>query len=70
MFESKTIIGKSGQITIPKIIREGKNLKNKDKILINIKKQDNFRKIKKKENKEENERIKAYKKDMIFLKNK
>ncbi len=37
MYESKTILGVRGQITIPKIIREKFNLKAEDKLLVCVK---------------------------------
>ncbi len=36
MYESVTVVGERGQITIPKIIREKENLKKKDKVIVKI----------------------------------
>jgi len=36
MYESITVVGERGQITIPKSIREIENLKPKDKVIVKI----------------------------------
>ena len=36
MYESTTVVGERGQITIPKNIREMENLKPKDKVIVKI----------------------------------
>ncbi len=36
MYESTTVVGERGQITIPKIIREKEGLKAKDKVIVKI----------------------------------
>jgi len=36
MYESVTVIGERGQITIPKIIREKEGLESKDKVIVKV----------------------------------
>ena len=36
MYESESLVGERGQITIPKIIREKEGIKPKDKVMIKI----------------------------------
>lgn len=36
MYESVTVVGERGQITIPKLIREKEGLKKKDKLVVKI----------------------------------
>jgi len=36
MYESLTTVGERGQITIPKIIREKKGIKSKDKVIVKV----------------------------------
>ena len=62
MYESATVVGERGQITIPKAIREKEGLKTKDKVIVKI--ENNRIVVEKILSKKENEKlmIEGYKK--------
>ena len=62
MYESVTVVGERGQITIPKAIREKEGLKTKDKVIVKI--EGNRIVVEKTLSKKENEKlmIEGYKK--------
>lgn len=61
MYESVTVVGERGQITIPKLIREKEGLNAKDKVIVSIQ---NDRIVVEKISKEDKEKlmIEGYKK--------